>query len=154
MQCRMPNHAFRVHRLLAFCCYDQRPIFLAGMSSPSIDWRRTNATMRKAIASVRIASILASPHESIRATGHCLAVKLYLSLCTFGVRIYGGGGSNHCHEGDCFSNMGDIICDIISDSLRGPSVKIGTIQRRLAWPLRKHDTHKSRSVTNFFTNYH
>jgi len=31
-----------------------------------------------------------------------------------------------------------------------PSVKIGTIQRRLAWPLRKDDTHKSRSVTNFF----
>ena len=35
------------------------------------------------------------------------------------------------------------------DSLRGSSVKIGTIQRRLAWPLRKDDTHKSRSVTNF-----
>ena len=34
------------------------------------------------------------------------------------------------------------------DSLRGPSVKIGTIQRRLAWPLRKDDTHKSRSVNN------
>ena len=38
----------------------------------------------------------------------------------------------------------------ISDSLRGSSVKIGTIQRRLAWPLRKDDTHKSRSVTNSF----
>ena len=36
------------------------------------------------------------------------------------------------------------------DSLRGSSVKIGTIQRRLAWPLRKDDTHKSRSVTNFY----
>ena len=32
------------------------------------------------------------------------------------------------------------------DSLRGSSVKIGTIQRRLAWPLRKDATHKSRSV--------
>ena len=30
------------------------------------------------------------------------------------------------------------------DSLRGSSVKIGTMQRRLAWPLRKDDTHKSR----------
>ena len=37
------------------------------------------------------------------------------------------------------------IC-IYADSLRGSSVKIGTIQRRLAWPLRKDDTHKSRSV--------
>ena len=26
---------------------------------------------------------------------------------------------------------------VLSDSLRGSSVKIGTIQRRLAWPLRK-----------------
>ena len=31
----------------------------------------------------------------------------------------------------------------------GPSIKIGTMQRRLAWPLRKDDTHKSRSVNNF-----
>ena len=30
-----------------------------------------------------------------------------------------------------------------SDSLRGSSIKIGTIERRLAWPLRKDDTHKS-----------
>ena len=37
------------------------------------------------------------------------------------------------------------------DSLRGSSDKIGTIQRRLAWPLRKDDTHKSRSVPNFFS---
>ena len=35
------------------------------------------------------------------------------------------------------------------DSSRGSSDKIGTIQRRLAWPLRKDDTHKSRSVHNF-----
>ena len=33
-------------------------------------------------------------------------------------------------------------------SLRGPPVKIGTIQRRLTWPLRKEDTRKSRSVYN------
>ena len=37
------------------------------------------------------------------------------------------------------------------DSFRGSSVKIGTIQRRLAWPLRKDDTHKSRSDTSFFS---
>ena len=30
----------------------------------------------------------------------------------------------------------------ILDSLRGSSVKIGTMQRRLAWPLRKDHTHK------------
>jgi hypothetical protein len=35
------------------------------------------------------------------------------------------------------------------DSLRGSSVKFGTIQRILSWPLRKDDTHKSRSVTIF-----
>ena len=32
------------------------------------------------------------------------------------------------------------------DSLRGSSIKIGTMHRGLAWPLRKDDTRKSRSV--------
>ena len=36
------------------------------------------------------------------------------------------------------------------DSFRGSSVKIGTIQRRLAWPLRKDDTHTSRSGNHFY----
>ena len=36
------------------------------------------------------------------------------------------------------------------DSLRGSSVRIGTLQRKLAWPLRKDDTHKSRSVNNMY----
>jgi len=39
--------------------------------------------------------------------------------------------------------------DLLLDSLRRSSVKIGTIQRRLTWPLRKDDTHKSRSVSIF-----
>jgi hypothetical protein len=38
------------------------------------------------------------------------------------------------------------------DSLRGSSVQFGTIQKRLAWPLRKDDTHKSRSVIVFKTS--
>ena len=36
----------------------------------------------------------------------------------------------------------------------GTSDKIGTIQRRLAWPLRKDDTHKSRNGPNFFLPSH
>ena len=51
---------------------------------------------------------------------------------------------------NCSSNISAIIISLIlravMDSLRGSSVKIGTIQRRLAWPLRKDDTHKSKSV--------
>ncbi|KAG5583102.1 hypothetical protein H5410_053729 [Solanum commersonii] len=35
----------------------------------------------------------------------------------------------------------------------GTSDKIGTIQRRLAWPLRKDDTHKSRNGPNFFADW-
>ena len=35
-------------------------------------------------------------------------------------------------------------------SLQGSSVELGAIQRRLAWPLRKDDTHKSRSVNDFY----
>ena len=43
-----------------------------------------------------------------------------------------------------------VVADVASsDSFRRSSDKIGTIQRRLAWPLRKDDTHKSRSVTSF-----
>ena len=38
----------------------------------------------------------------------------------------------------------------VADPLRRSSDKIGTIQRRLAWPLRKDDTHKPRRVTKFF----
>ncbi|EOY18062.1 Uncharacterized protein TCM_042718 isoform 2 [Theobroma cacao] len=35
----------------------------------------------------------------------------------------------------------------------GTSDKIGTIQRRLAWPLRKDDTHKSRNGGQFCVNH-
>ena len=38
---------------------------------------------------------------------------------------------------------------MVLDPLRGASEKIGTIQRRLAWPLRKDDTHTSR-MYHFF----
>ena len=39
------------------------------------------------------------------------------------------------------------------DSFRGSSVKIGTIPRRLAWPLPKDDTHKSRRVSIFLYQF-
>ena len=40
---------------------------------------------------------------------------------------------------------------IISSGVTAVSYdKIGTIQRRLAWPLRKDDTHKSRTYHFFF----
>ena len=45
-----------------------------------------------------------------------------------------------------FAKNGFKILKHNKDSLRGSSFRIGTIQRRLAWPLRKDDTHKSRSV--------
>ncbi len=37
----------------------------------------------------------------------------------------------------------------LQDSLRGSSVKIGTIQKILAWPRIKDDTHKSKGVIIF-----
>ena len=40
------------------------------------------------------------------------------------------------------------------DSLRGSSVKLGTIQRKLPWPLRKDDTRKSRSVNTMLYYHH
>merc|ERR1711907_590530 len=41
----------------------------------------------------------------------------------------------------------------MGDLLRESSVKIGTIQRRLAWPLRKDDTHKSRKYNHFHAHF-
>ncbi|CAL9084745.1 unnamed protein product [Musa textilis] len=43
-----------------------------------------------------------------------------------------------------YSVSGSVVSSETSD-------KIGTIQRRLAWPLRKDDTHKSRNGPNFFS---
>ena len=53
---------------------------------------------------------------------------------------------------DFKTQNGPCLCvpKLRTDSLRRSSDKIGTIQRRLAWPLRKDDTHKSRRVTKFF----
>ena len=44
-------------------------------------------------------------------------------------------------------SLGEIIS---LEPLRRSSAKIGTIQRRLAWPLRKDDTHKSRMYHFYF----
>ena len=39
----------------------------------------------------------------------------------------------------------NIMSYAMMDSLRGSSVEIGAMRRRLAWPLRKDDRNKSRS---------
>ena len=49
--------------------------------------------------------------------------------------------------------LGGQASQTLTDSLRGSSVKIGTTQRRLAWPLRKDDTLKSGSVLNLFATF-
>ena len=41
-----------------------------------------------------------------------------------------------------------VECCSCSDYLWGSSLKLGTIQRRLAWPLGEDDTHKSKSVNS------
>ena len=46
----------------------------------------------------------------------------------------------------CVAFYEKVLLTLFLDSLRGSSVKIGTIQRILAWPLRKGSTHKSRRV--------
>ena len=74
--------------------------------------------------------------------------------CTLSQNGYGENSVSQNHHTHSFQKA---LCfprnhnskHYFSDSLRGSSVKIGTIQRRLAWPLRKDDTHKSRSVNNF-----
>ena len=49
-----------------------------------------------------------------------------------------------------------VVDDGNDDRNRGhtrSSAKIGTIQRRLAWPLRKDDTHKSRTYHTFLAEF-
>ena len=53
----------------------------------------------------------------------------------------------HPHESE--QSASDRKLSVLTDSLRGPSVRIGTIQRRLPLPLRKDDTHESRSANIF-----
>ncbi|KAG0571007.1 hypothetical protein M758_6G195900 [Ceratodon purpureus] len=50
------------------------------------------------------------------------------------------------HVLSCFLALYPTLSSVSSET----SDKIGTIQRRLAWPLRKDDTHKSRNGPNFF----
>ena len=74
--------------------------------------------------------------------------------CTLSQNGYGENTVSQDHHTHSFRKALCFLCNhnskhYFSDSLRGSSVKIGTIQRRLAWPLRKDDTHKSRSVNNF-----
>ena len=64
------------------------------------------------------------------------------TTCALSGSIFGAGKSIEIR----FRMCGPPLFQIYMDSLRGSSDKIGTIQRRLAWPLRKDDTHKSRSV--------
>ena len=65
------------------------------------------------------------------------SLSLYMYICILYIIVY--------YIILCYSR---IVYHIILHFLRGSSVKIGTIQRRLAWPLRKDDTHKSRSVNS------
>ena len=57
--------------------------------------------------------------------------------------------SNHLVANKPFTLTPNKSKIITLDPLWGASEKIGTIQRRLAWPLRKDDTHKSR-MYHFF----
>ena len=67
----------------------------------------------------------------------CICVYVYTCICVY---VYMCTCVHTCITVCVY------MCMYVSvDSLRGSSVKIGTIQRRLAWPLRKDDTHKSRS---------
>ena len=62
-------------------------------------------------------------------------------ICMLDIRDSWSGGSWHGHT--------HVLGHVRLDSLRGSSVKIGTMQRRLAWSLLKYDTHKSRGVSIF-----
>ena len=69
--------------------------------------------------------------RNLACTATAIATLVFL-LALLHVALYSGRGRIHTH------------IYIYIYILRGSSVKLGTIQRRLAWPLRKDDTRKSR----------
>ena len=67
-------------------------------------------------------------------------------------------GAYDKHRSHCILRCSRPPCDVLGFDtmqyvvlhfLRGSSAKLGTIQRRLAGPLRKDDMHKSRNVNSF-----
>ena len=91
-------------------------------------------------------------NRALAMTQHCVTVLRVRTRARrpcglFGLCVVPTGGLAQCPIPS--SRVSKKIRNL--DSLRGSSVKIGTIQRRLAWPLRKDDTHKSRSVNNFLS---
>ena len=86
--------------------------------------------LQKSASDMPFALLLTKGSQSMQATRALSAGDLMIPL------FYNRDSSLHC--------VGEKGCT------RHPNaVKIGTIQRRSAWPLRKDDTHKSRSVNIF-----
>ena len=77
----------------------------------------------------------------------CLSVCMY--VCMYNIQIIITGaltvGDSPPHESVRLLALRHVCFLDSLDSLWGSSVKIGTIRRNLAWPLRKDDTRKSRS---------
>ena len=108
-------------------------------SSACCRWRFRDRT-RSATKTYPAESQFCSPHIAPRLANECRYGRPdSMSMLEM---------QSHTHRQ--LSSCQQLLSVAMLDSLRGSSVKIGTIQRRLAWPLRKDDTHKSRSVNNFF----
>ena len=77
---------------------------------------------------------------------HRLAAKAYTDNAAGAPNLVQEYALQHCYQSlrrACEGFLAGL------DSLRGSPVKIGTIQRRLAWPLRKDDTQKSEAFHIF-----
>ena len=103
---------------------------------------RQGLALRKNNEGEGVVEYLPPPHKtyhqtSNRKTGHSVHMFQHNRL------------TNTPHTMPQLQNKLHVSSHVLMDSLRRLSVKIGTIQRRLAWPLRKDDTHKSRSVNIF-----
>ena len=86
------------------------------------------------------------------ARGYIICIYIYIYIY-----IYAYSRTSLCCSCICLmlsSTLPAETCDSppktrhLLDSLRGSSVKIGTMQRRLAWPLRRDDTRNSRGVND------
>ena len=125
-----------------FALVGMRVLSAPGAPNPQTNWRPVN--------SITSHDMRCGPIDCVRDIRIMSALLLLLLLVVVVIVV----GMFLCMAVCMHAGYRRVLCMIsISDPLRRSSVKIGTIQRRLAWPLRKADTHKSISVTCFLLHH-
>ena len=127
---------FQVSDITCYQVMDGHSRYISGQSRR---WRKGQVVGESSSPSTRVVGDLSLAFfcRSASPTGWTLELDLTKSCPKLSTSMDWEGASTY------LTNSPMEVHNCLLDSLRGSSVKIGTIQRRLAWPLCKDDTHKS-----------